>query len=55
MLDDASAKVSDANAGEKSRMADREGHGASTRATIAQAGRLRIRVQKINTVTATAS
>ena len=28
MTDDASAKVSDANAGEKSRMADREGHGA---------------------------
>jgi len=28
MIDDASGKVSDANAGEKSRMADREGHGA---------------------------
>ena len=28
MTDDASEKVSDANAGEKSRMADREGHGA---------------------------
>ena len=28
MIDDASAKVSDANAGEKSRMADREEHGA---------------------------
>ena len=28
MIDDASAKVSDANAGDKSRMADRERHGA---------------------------
>ena len=28
MIDDASGKVSDANAGEKSRMADRDGHGA---------------------------